>query len=1189
MAEEEGQKNITQKVGDKLKKGAKNAAKEAVKKVIKKILAVLAPILLKLFIIIIIAIIIAQLISWLIEKIRKDQAEEMEETAIVYDYTEIEEDDIIGGSEESETEESAEDENVKGFRIKVKPDVRNKGYTLNYSFLDENGHEIDVNRVIEETKEKLESVELDSSDFTESELKMIAAFEYNGMNLADYTEDELKCYALFEKAQIAGENFDLRPVNDIGKTPDINEIRASDTIYGTLRVKKVSSSDGGSSERYLEFLEYETFKSYIDNKNKNVSNYFSINKSGNLVCGKSSSSTTEVSYLDEGGTELTDAQIAMIPEEHQREAEPRTVVDGGKPINYKNYISKFVLKYIVLNDLLITTQNTKFCNELTALAFTGHIDFVILDELSVSHSKTEIVYTDTKVTCDYVDYNVTGSKEVPVPASEGMQETGTATTRQDIKPKKDLGWYSLGVYNREPNSSNDVLDEWTWVYNNKTYKMRYFASKKWHLLSYTPPSTRTDSCQTQSVDDELIVTGTLDEFGDYTKIETFTYQVVTESNGEGHNYKYAVGEIDTWFAKYERFKNGYGTIEPKVFPGQDREPDITTGEFKEDTTENIRNTQEIKTRMTAEGFDDFYEQKENAYKQATGADDATCTITELTITDWKKEDYSTKAISSFTKYVFTEEDESEVDLTEIDFKNINIIDNKAVFTNEDTDGFLYLFDKYSDREDMFLEHDAETKLFVLLEESKGGQVYAYLLKALLSAYDGVDRGVSFDQLKLLFKVRQIILNGSLSPYGCKLDREEFIEKARAHDGRNNSDGEINLDEEENLLVRYAGEIYDISRKYNVNPCLTYAWAWVESSGGTSYQATRNHNLFGLGVGNTGGGNTDYGTYENNIERFCEFVSQLGTEGTDPYMYAAERGEAFATVNDVFDGPPEKNIYTLFCTYAYLGDTHICNDPSIEDTSIIEDPARFKQYCKDHDSNWGTGGRYIIYSMYQIGTLYKGEYLLRCGHLSGSDPTTLTEQADYVQYTVDERIQTAKARFGNGCFVGSYGIVEAAYEVANHYLEGQVYYGGNYLNERDPHGLHTGTGSVQRTWDIIENNELASYGIVCATFVSLALWKAEIVEASWLETHSWHATSIGHQLLELPGWVCAGFGLDEGELEEGDVIVYPGNEHIIIYVGNGCYIDQNYCCWRWKDDTPPWQSLGNLTLDITGNVYRYCLE
>lgn len=475
---------------------------------------------------------------------------------------------------------------------------------------------------------------------------------------------------------------------------------------------------------------------------------------------------------------------------------------------------------------------------------------------------------------------------------------------------------------------------------------------------------------------------------------------------------------------------------------------------------------------------------------------------------------------------------------------------------------MYLFDVYSKREDLFLSQDAEKKLFTLLEESKE-DVYVLLLKALLTAYDGIDRGVTFDQLRLLFKVKPITIKVSLSAFGCKLERDEFIELAEKYSGKGN------------ILASLAGNFYDICLEYDVNPCLAYAWAVIETGGGTLEEALYNKDLFGMGANNS---------YDSAIKHFCEKVVNAGTPGTQAYINELEQAEKFKTENKKFDGTPDKNIYVLFCKDKDLGETHICDDPG------YDNPEEFKKYCEEHKSNWENGGRYVIYHMYEMGGLYTGKYKSKCGHPNGTDPTTVAEQADYAQFNIETKIKKAKSIFGNGCFVGSYTIVEAAYEVANHYLDnGPVHYAGHSAGSVDnKRSVITGPGSVQRTWDIVPD-DTARHGIVCATFVSLALWKAEVVKASWLESNgvSWHHINIGYALAKLPGWKNVGGRLAIEELKEGDVIIQPIG-HIVIYVGGGKYIDQNYCAIK-SNGSDTRRQLHTLSRDSIGAVLRYELN
>ena len=240
MEENNEQNNVIKSVGDSLKKGVKAQEKKAIKKVLKKIIAVLAPILLKLFILIVLVVIILQVLSWVLQWLNSEDSKEAKQEAIVYQYS------VIPLEEEKENDKLA-----SGYHIGVKPDTNKKGYVLNYKFLDESGANIEEEKVIDGIKEELDSLELDSSAFTESELKILAVLEKQGIEIENYTEEELKCFALFVKAEIAGQNFDLRDVSHIGEEVDIDEIRESDVVYGTLRIKKVNATAGRCIRRRI--------------------------------------------------------------------------------------------------------------------------------------------------------------------------------------------------------------------------------------------------------------------------------------------------------------------------------------------------------------------------------------------------------------------------------------------------------------------------------------------------------------------------------------------------------------------------------------------------------------------------------------------------------------------------------------------------------------------------------------------------------------------------------------------------------------------------------------------------------------------------------------------------------------------------------------------------------------------------
>lgn len=250
-----------------------------------------------------------------------------------------------------------------------------------------------------------------------------------------------------------------------------------------------------------------------------------------------------------------------------------------------------------------------------------------------------------------------------------------------------------------------------------------------------------------------------------------------------------------------------------------------------------------------------------------------------------------------------------------------------------------------------------------------------------------------------------MVSGAVSPFGTNMEKEDFVVAAQNYK---------NTEYYQRNLASIAGEFYDICTQFNVNPGLAFAWACVETGYGKD-SSIPNNNLFGMAVYNGENSGARYATKEDSIEDFCQWVLQNSTSNAT-YIQAEE----YASVNPIFEGSPENNIYALFCRYMYLGDTHIANEPD------FNNPAG-EEYYKANGSNWGSGGRIYLYHMYELGGLYENEYAERCGHANGSDATTLQERADYVHYSVKKRLKIAIDIFGSQVFIGGEGTYQQSSE------------------------------------------------------------------------------------------------------------------------------------------------------------------
>ena len=339
-----------------------------------------------------------------------------------------------------------------------------------------------------------------------------------------------------------------------------------------------------------------------------------------------------------------------------------------------------------------------------------------------------------------------------------------------------------------------------------------------------------------------------------------------------------------------------------------------------------------------------------------------------------------------------------------------------------------------------------TWLFGLLQKDYKLQNLEQVMRLVMQKYTGKDYGA--DDLDWgIFEIPDFIdisdgissgdgITGEGAGFGCSLSREDFIAKVKSYDGGQSY----------SALSNAAGDFYDIctSEKYKVNPCLAFAWACMETGYG---QEIPNNNLFGYGIYNGQTSGKSYATYAESIEDFCIWMVEAATPGTESYNRSYSKAKEFATVNSIFEGTPANNIYALFCVYMYLGNTHISDEPN------FDNPAGHDYYW-EHGSDWSSGGRIYIYYMYETGGLYSKQYKQKCGHSSGSTECTLSEKADYAQFSLKRRIGIAKTIFGDGCFESgssSKGVTndqEAAQLQAyfeNELLHTKVHNNGEYQN------------------------------------------------------------------------------------------------------------------------------------------------
>lgn len=1083
MDEEKEQKNgQAQEPKSALGKAGKKLKEQGKRKIFKKVIAVLVPILLKTLVGVFIIFILVSSIKNFLDGIHSEESKNASSSAISY----------------------GKNAKKNKINVNVKNVTANGAYKLTYKFKDNDGKTLTEDEAIQQIKKDLEeeNEKINLNKFSDSELKIIGSLMYNGLETGKYNEEQLKALAIFVKADIAGRKFDLRAEK---KEVSVEALSKNDEVYGTLELHKMAPViDTNGNVEYkdvkLTYVPYDTLKSMIGQNDKTVLNKFSLDSSGKLIIAKSSTSNVKYTFFDVNGKEVEN--IEGISQEYENENK-YNIKEYPISVNYEPYIKKYIETYGFLSDLLIATNNVDFCLDIAELAFNSKIVLTLREEKIEVYVKEKTSYHQTNLFYDYVTYEMTGYK-VNMSWENIVSGNGDPSNSSVLKSygwRSSLSYVESGEYGR--------TNLYSWSKDGESYRLNYANTstyKKWTLYKRKTEKTETQKNQPTT---SLIVGGhvtesyadyTIDE--DYTAKEEINYTIFVEQTSTNYRYDIDISEIDCWYLTYKR---PYAQPTQKVTSYSP--PQNIEGEYPQEAEVVLATTNDASIIGSDEHVIAFSKDKETDYvKNNSNVDEAECKVTELTIN--KKSKRSSEVLEYVhTKIEYKFGDEEELDITQAQFKNVEYIGEVPSYV-EDSKGFLYVYDRYLNANiDLCLHNDDEKKFFEMLEADSETVIVSDIMKFLLYVYDGIDRGIiDFDKN---FKVIDISLigGGGISPFGCPLTKEEFIEATKKYQGNS-------------TLATLAEKFYDICTlpEYNVNPCLAYVWAAYESGWGRGEAAVLDKNLFSYAIYNGETRGKKYASYDDSIKDFCQWVVNAADVSTSSYSNAYTRAQEFATVNDKFRGTPDKNIYALFCRYAWVGDTHTPD------------------------------ARACIKNTYA----YLNDGIYVCNH-SDSEETSLQERADYADYTVTSRVNLAKTIFGKNCFLGHGSIVEAAYEVADHFMNSgvDVHYaaadiGGNNI-------YVTYAYSIEDSYNLPIENPY-KWGIVCTTFVNLALWKAEIVDAETLNQYNIHSPVFSDMMLKsLEGWEII---TDYDELQEGDV-VYSDN-HTWIYIEGDKMLDQSYC-------------------------------
>ena len=1115
MDEEKQKDGLIKKAGDALKKGAKDQAKKSMQKVFKKVIMAIAPILLKFVAVVLIAAIVVTAISDFLDKLKGRTSKEANAFSVYYAGTSSEED---------------EESSLNRIIIDTKNVTDDGAYILTFEFKDGKGNLFTEEQALTNIKVELarQNADIDLNQFSNSELKIIGTLMYNGLKVEKYNEEQLKALAIFVKADIAANNFDLRSADKIGQTVKLEDMTDNDYVYGTLQMHRTKASEGYDSEQKLEFIPYGDENTpgtfcYMDrNSDTNIINKFSIDDEGKAVFARWSTVNTTHVYKDANGNKLSQNQIQQnIPEENIFENQNKTFITTTS-FNYRQYLARYVENYGFLSDLLVVTDNVDFCLDLAQLAFNGKIVINIKEELSITDSTKITTYTQTKLLYDYVDYTISGQKAI-INTSWSKVTSGSGSPSSSTTLKDIYGWSSTLTPESVVGGPSGGTTTYKWINENNgtVYKLDFTSTLSysgWILYSLKVDTTYEDLPDLKRQNELIKLDHINEEYEEYTideditKQEVFVYTIETTSHSESNSCSYEISELDGWYLKYHKQYE-----EPTTQTTGTSDARSDKGQYPKDATEVLTTTDDKEAKKYKE-VKDYIDSKEKEYKDNNSATTVTSTVSKLVIKEKVKTDEEETYTSSTTKYKFGEE---IADTTEVQIKNVEFINSQPTFTKGSGEeiGFLYVYDKYINSEvDLFLENDSETKLFELLEEASSTHQYSNIIKYLLYIYDGIDRGVTDLNIKIIDIQEMNKVKGSSTENFIKAWENGGLWAYETGQSTVFPTGYLSEDE-----LNYI--VYEDGSAGHNN--ISYGMATYISS---KSNVQVNHPVYGPGY---------YNSWKNLLEPEGILVEEL-YEGA--YVDKAIADAVF---------------------YQYLKDSAIDYVNNYLETNLPE--YKFTKAQKDAlvSVKWQRG------NLVGFADAYK-ESLNSDGTL---DPEKIKNNAKvsdgnggYVRVfnytsTVGDRKYANWLLFTEGTYIDRSGnvmsfgdIVSKAKEIHDYMSDPDHLYYYCLFGPEKSRSEHENAGlscGLTHSWEDSKDPSKSGYRLTCcATYVSWVL-----VELGEVDTHYHYVSGVESELIE-HGWTPI---LNYDELEAGDIVIMDtdgGNNgeraHVQIYAGDGCW-------------------------------------
>lgn len=148
----------------------------------------------------------------------------------------------------------------------------------------------------------------------------------------------------------------------------------SDEFNGVITIQR-SDIDGNVSE--LNYIDYETFSSYVNNANSNVLKYFSIDSKGQLVIAQTYENTKTVESNVPGVDNTTENEYKI----------------SATSLDYKTMLDKYTMPFNFLWALLVKSTQEDFAYAVAQLAINSQITIMAYDNSTKTEETENVNFT----------------------------------------------------------------------------------------------------------------------------------------------------------------------------------------------------------------------------------------------------------------------------------------------------------------------------------------------------------------------------------------------------------------------------------------------------------------------------------------------------------------------------------------------------------------------------------------------------------------------------------------------------------------------------------------------------------------------------------------------------------------------------------------------------------------------------